>query len=131
MKKKAKILTWILVGFSILVGIAIYFDTLVIPAIVVGATVSVIVGFIVMMQVYNYDDEDWGWDYKPALYWSCIAVIAAVILLGDFIAAECDVINKKYLLTMVAELCPFIVPLLGVFLGNIGRVLRGKSAVWY
>lgn len=129
MKKKAKILTWILVGFSILVGIAIYFDTLVIPAIVVGAAASVIVGFIVMMQVYNY--EEWGWDYNPSLYWSCFAGVAAVILLGIFIAAGFNVMSKQLLPTMVAEACPFIVPVLGVFLGNIGRVLRGKSAVWY
>ena len=129
MKKRARIMLLVIVVVSILMGTAIGFDTLVIPAIVVGAAASVIVGFIVMMQVYNY--EEWGWDYNPSLYWSCFAGVAAVILLGIFIAAGFNVMSKQLLPTMVAEACPFIVPVLGVFLGNIGRVLRGKSAVWY
>jgi len=128
MKKVNRKLVAVLAVMSILLGLAVYFDKLLVPAIVVGTVVSIFVTFIAMMQVFHY--QEWWGDGNPANFWIAVSAVAAAILVLSTFTIGLSHVFEQLWMSIAAVCCPMVVPAIGVFLGNCGRVLKRESAIW-
>ena len=120
MKKINKKLAIVLASLCTISCAASYFNVLVLPAIVASFVLSAFVGFIAMMQVYNY--EEWHND-NPGMFWFVYSAISGVILISTFYAAGFKLIDDHLAISIMAGLSPALAPVIGIFLGDCGRSL--------
>ena len=127
MRKIDKILGIALMIVSILSCVTIYFNVLTTPVLVIGFVVGIFVIAIAMMETYHhqpYYNENSSW------FWLVYSAAFGVILVMNFFATGIGLINQQLGLALMMGLCPTMLPTLGVFFGNIGRILfKGKPSV--
>ena len=127
MKKNNRILATVLAVTSIIFGLVVYFDKLSTLPVVMVIVVSGVISLIAMMEVFNY--QDW-WESNPTDFWVTVAAVsAAIIVLATFIIGLDGFMGHLWM-SIAAMCCPMFVPVLGVFVGNCGRVLKMEFAVW-
>lgn len=127
MKKNNRILATVLAVASIIFGLVVYFDKLSTLPVVMVTVVSGVISFIAMMQVFNY--QEW-WGSNPANFWLAVSGVAAAILVFSSYAIGFNQIFEHIWIAFAAVCCPMILPVIGVFLGNCGRILKRESAIW-
>ena len=127
MRKIDKILGIALMIVSILSCITIYFNVLTTPVLVIGFVVGIFVIAIAMMETYHhqpYYNENSSW------FWLVYSAAFGVILVGNFYATGIGLINERLGLSLSVGLSYAILPVLGVFFGDIGRILfKGEPSV--
>ena len=127
MRKIDKILGITLMIVSILSCVANYFGMLATPLLVAGFVVGIFVIAIAMMETYHYQSycyENSSW------FWFIFSAAFGVILVMNFFATGIGLINQQLGLALMMGLCPTILPTLGVFFGDIGRILfKGEPSV--
>jgi uncharacterized membrane-anchored protein len=118
----------IILGFlSIISCIANYFNVLVLPATLASFVFSAFVGFIAMMQVYHY--ENWH-DNNPGMFWFAYSAVSGVFLISVFYAVGFELISDQSTISILTGFSPTLLPTMGIFFGDIGRILfKGKPSV--
>ena len=126
MRKIDKILGIALMIVSILSCVANYFNVLATPLIVAGAIVGIFAMTLAMMETYHhqsYYNENSSW------FWLVYSATLGAILVGNFYSTGIGLINERLGLSLLG-LSYGILPVLGVFFGNIGRILfKGEPSV--
>ena len=127
--KGNKILAMVFALVSIALGVAVYFDRLVTPAIVVVAVVALFTVFIVMMHTCYY--QEW-YDYNPVKFWRICASVSLALLVIALCIVGFEKIPEKLGQSLLATFIPIVASyIVGVLLGNIGRVFfRKDKAIW-
>ena len=105
---------------SVISCVANYFNVLILPAIVASFAFSAFVGFVAMMQVYHY--EDWNSD-NPGLFWFVYSAISGVVLIFVFYMVGFGLIEDNLAISILTGLSPTLAPIMGVFLGDCGRII--------
>ena len=127
MRKTDKILGIALMIVSILSCVANYFGMLATSLLVAGFVVGIFVMAIAMMETYHYQSycyENSSW------FWFIFSAAFGVILVGNFYATGIGLINERLGLSLSVGLSYAILPVLGVFFGDIGRILfKGEPSV--
>ena len=115
----------VLAILSILSGIAIYIG---IDAILYASiAVSAIIAIIALLQVFN--TELWLQEMNPTSQWLIIAAIAGIICIATLFATGTQAIPIKLGQAIFLGATPLMIPLLGAFLGNTGRILWNKPSL--
>ena len=82
---------------------------------------------LAMMETYHYQsyhNENSSW------FWFIFSAAFGVILVGNFYATGTRLINEQIGLALMMGLWPTILPVLGIFFGDIGRILfKGEPSV--
>ena len=120
MKKINKKLGTVLAIVSIISCVANYFNVMVLPMVVASFAFSVFVSFVAMMQVYHY--ENWHCN-NPGIFWFAYSAISGVILISVFYAVGFELIENHLAISILTGISPTLAPVMGVFLGDCGRVL--------
>lgn len=126
MKKIDKILGIALMIVNILSCVANYFNVLATPLMVTSFVVGIFVMAIAMMETYHhqpYYNENSSW------FWFIFSAAFGVILVMNFFATGIGLINQQIGLALMMGLWPTILPVLGVFFGDIGRIFKGEPSV--
>ena len=126
MKRTNRKLAILLAVASIILCVAGYFNAPATPIIVVSLSLSAFIGFISMMQTYQY--QSWAWDHNPGTFWSVISAITAVALVVTAITS--NLTSKHFLACLSVGSLPILVPIIGVLIGNSARIFRNESPVW-
>ena len=105
---------------SVISCVANYFNVLILLAIVASFAFSAFVGFVAMMQVYHY--EDWHCD-NPGLFWFVYSAISGVVLISVFYMVGFELIEHHLAISILMGLSPTLAPVMGVFLGDCGRII--------
>ena len=121
MKKINKKLAIALAIVCMISCVANYFSLMVLPIVAVSFVFSAFVGFVAMMQVYTY--QSWAWDHNPGRFWFIYSAIIGVILISVFYAVGFGLIENHLGISVLTGLSPALAPVVGVFLGDCGRIL--------
>ena len=88
---------------------------------------SAFVGFVAVAQVYHH--EEWHYD-NPGLFWFVYSAISGVVLIFVFYAAGFELIEEHSAISILTGLSPTLMPVMGAFFGDIGRILfKGEPSV--
>ena len=120
MEKFNKWSRFILSAFCILKGIASYYDILSTPILSVTLGLSAIVSSITMLQTYNYQEYE---THNSSLLWLIFSALNGTIIVATLYAIGCKAINEQVCKAILMGLSPAIFPVIGLFLGNCGRIL--------
>lgn len=120
MKKFNKKIGASLIIMSILSIVANYFDVLSTATTVISVILSAFVGFIVMMQTYHYQEHQ---EHNPAKFWFIFSVISGIVLVCMFYAVGLKLISNQIAQSLATGLFPLLIPAIGIFLGDVGRVV--------
>ena len=127
MRKIDKILGIALMIVSILSCVTIYFNVLTTPVLVIGFVVGIFVMAIAMMGTYHYQSY---YNENSSWFWLVYSAAFGVILVGNFYATGIGLIKERLGLSLSVGLSYAILPVLGVFFGDIGRILlKGEPSV--
>ena len=120
MKKFNKRLAIALAALCAIACAASYFNVLALPAALANFVFSAFVGFIAMMQVYHY--ENWH-DKNPGIFWFVYSAVSGVFLISVFYAVGFELIMEHPAISILTGFSPTLTPVIGVFLGDCGRIL--------
>ena len=120
MKKSNKKFAIALAIVCVISCIANYFNVMVLPVIVASFVLSAFVGFIAMMQVYHY--EEWHSD-NPGSFWFVYSAVSGVVLISILYAVCLELVDNHLAISILTGLSPTLTPVMGIFLGNCGRIL--------
>jgi hypothetical protein len=102
-----------------------YYDVLAGPAIVMSISLSVFLGYVAMMQTFHSGDISFS---NPGLFWLTYSSINGVVLICAIYAAGIHLVGEHLSVSLIYGLSPTLVPSIGVFLGDCGRILIGKQS---
>ena len=120
----------VLVILSILTYLANYFDVLAVPAIVVSVSLSVFIGCVAMVQTFCYIDNE-SFNDNPGTFWFIYSSVNGVIMVCVIYALGMHMINEQLSLALLYGISPTLIPSIGVFLGDCGRIIVGRpSVIW-
>ena len=103
-----------------------YYDVLAGPAIVMSISLSVFLGYVAMMQTFHTGHICIS---NPGLFWFSYSSINGVVLICAIYATGMHLISEQLSASLIYGLAPTLVPSIGVFLGDCGRILIGKQSV--
>lgn len=119
MKKIDKKLGIALAIVSILSCVANCSGVLSTPLAIIGFIVGIFSMTLAMMETYHWEyynqNSSWFWFIYSAVFW--------VVLIANFYATGLEWVNKQFGLSLMMGLYPTILPVLGIFFGDIGRIL--------
>ena len=96
------------------------------PAIVMSFAFSAFVAFIAMMQTYQHEDRHCN---SHTRFWLIYSAVSGIIVIVAFCAYGFNLIENHISASIMIGLIPALMPIIGVFFGNFGRVfLKGKPA---
>ena len=121
MKKFNKTLGIILAILSIISFVANYFNVMDLPVTVVCFAFSVFVGFVAMMQVYHY--QEWATDCNPGMFWFVYSATSGILLIGLVYATGFELIENQLAISIMTGFSPTLVPVIGIFVGDLGRII--------
>lgn len=120
MRKVNRILAIVLAVICMVSCAGNYFSILAMPCIVVSFIFSVFIAFMAMMQVLNYQGCE---NHNPGLFWFVYSAVSGVALIVLFYGAGFKLIDEQFSTSLIIGLAPMILPILGVFVGDLGRIL--------
>ena len=125
MKQFNKKLGIALVIVSILSVTANYFSILVNPALAVSSFVGFLAGIVTMIQVYHYQPSQ---DHEPGWFWLAFSTVYGIVLVAVFYATGTNLMKEHLALSLMNGLSPALLPIIGVFFGDVGRILiKGEA----
>ena len=125
MEKINKKLGTPLIIMSLVCVVANYFNVLAMLAFAVNLVVGCLVGVVAMMEVYHYQVCQ---GHEPGWFWLVFSAIFGVILVATFYATGANLMNEHLSLSLMTGLSPALLPVIGVFFGDIGRILFKSEA---
>ena len=127
MKKVDKNLGISLAIVSILSCVANYYEILAIPALVISFILGVLAMTLAMMEAYHYQEY---YNQNSSWFWLLYSVAFGIILTANFYATNLGLINEQLRSSIRIGLYPMILPVIGIFFGDIGRILfKGEPSV--
>lgn len=126
MKKFNKWAGIILMIFSILSCVAIYFETIATPTLLITLGTSICISFVAMIQTYHYQPYQ---EYNPGKFWFIFMVVNGIILVAILYATGLNVIDEDLSHSLLTGLSPTVIPAIGVFLGDTWRIIKGKTSI--
>ncbi len=113
---------------SILSCVANMFNMLGLPAIIASFAFSALVGCIAMIQTYHHD-ENLLCDNHIS-FWIFYSVISGIIMFIVSCVGRFGWIENHIATSIIFGLIPTLMPIVGVFFGNFGRILfKGEPSV--
>ena len=127
MKKIDKKLGIALAILSVISCVANYFNVFANPVLVTNFILGVLAMTLAMMETYHYREY---YSQNSSWFWFIYSVVFGVVLIANFYATGLEWVNKQFGLSLMMGLWPTILPVLGVFFGDIGRILfKGEPTV--
>lgn len=78
---------------------------------------------IVSITVQNYYYREWHGS-NLILFWSIWSITAAVIALSAFYIEGFGILDQRLLMAIITSLKPSIAPIIGIFLGMMGKLIQ-------
>lgn len=113
----------VLTVFSIVTCMASYFDIAADVVLTITVVLSIAIGFIAMLQVYNMGH----WIRLETPFWLVYSSTASVVLVILIYLTGLHLIGERLSSSLLMGLSPMIVPSIGYFIGNFARVVMGKT----
>ena len=111
---------------SILSCVANYFNVFANPVLGINFVLGGFVMALAMMETYHYRKYD---THNPSWFWFIFSAVIGVILIATLCATSLKLIDNHLGLSIMG-LSSGLLPCLGVFFGNIGRLIfKGESSV--
>ena len=104
---------------SLLTMVAFYFEVLSAVMLTISICLSAFISFIAMMNVYHYN----GYGYNTGKFWFAYSAVGGVIIVALIYASGMHLISDHLTLPLIMGLFPVLIPVIGIFLGDCGRVL--------
>lgn len=120
MRRINKRLGIVLAISGILSGIANYFNVLATPTLVTSLVIAAFVAFIVMMLIYNYQSYQ---EYNPGTFWLVYSALGGAFFVFAFYAMGFNLISQSFSVAIAIGILPILLPTIGLFLGDCGRIL--------
>lgn len=110
---------------SILTIMANYFNVVTLFVTIVDAMLSVSFGFIAMLQVYHYQSLQ---NHNPGKFWLIYSTCGGVVLIGVCYASIFNLVSKRFAVSTMIGLTSILIPIFGVLIGDIARVLTKSES---
>ena len=104
---------------SLLSVAAIYFEFAATVVMVIALGFSAFISFIAMMCVYHYN----GYDFNVGQFWFAYSAVCGVIINAAIFAHGTHIMGEHVALSIILGLIPSILPIIGIFIGDVGRIL--------
>jgi len=124
MKKINVIFAGALTAMSLLTIGAFYFQVLPMIVLTITYCFSAFIAFAVMMSVYHYN----GYDVNIGQYWLAYSAMGGVIIIALLYATGMHFINAHLAESIIVGMSPTTVPVIGLFLGDCGRIIVKDEA---
>lgn len=105
---------------SILTMIATYSDILATPVIAVNIILGALISLLIMLKVYHY--RGFG-EENSGRFWFAYSAVCGVVMIAVIYATGTHLISNHLSLSLISGLFPTILPIIGIFFSNIGRIL--------
>lgn len=126
-KKVNVILGAILAALSVLYIVStlvVPLQSLAKPILIIGLCVSAIIAVLAIPQVYHYQSYD---SFNAGWFWFLYACIGAVLWVVSWYLYGFNVLDKMLATSILMGLVPSVLPVLGVFIGDVGRAFKGEA----
>ena len=80
---------------------------------------AVFIAFVAMMSTYHYC----GYGYSSGRFWFAYSAVGGVIIIASIYGAGMHLIGDHLAQSLIMGLFPTIVPVIGIFLGDCGRII--------
>jgi hypothetical protein len=77
------------------------------------------IAFIAMMSTYHYC----GYGYNSGRFWFVYSTVGGAIIIASIYGTGMQLINDHLAQSLMVGLFPTIVPVIGIFLGDCGRII--------
>ena len=104
---------------SLLSVAAIYFEFAATVVMVIALGFSAFISFVAMMCVYHYN----GYDFNVGQYWFAYSAVCGVIINAAIFAHGTHIMGEHVAISIILGLIPSILPIIGIFIGDVGRIL--------
>ena len=104
---------------SLLTFAAFFFGIAATVVLTISVCLTAFIAFVAMMCTYHYC----GYGYSSGQFWFVYSAIGGVIIIASIYASGMQLVSDHLALSLVMGLFPVIVPVIGVFLGDCGRVI--------
>ena len=119
MKRTNSKLAGALTIMSFLTIAALYFEFAAMVVLTIAVILAAFIAFVAMMGTYHYC----GYGYSSGLFWFAYSAVGGVIIIASIYAAGMQIVSDHLAYSLVMGLFPVIIPVIGVFLGDCGRVI--------
>ena len=127
MEKINKKLGFALAIMSILSCVANYSNILATPTFVVSFILGILAMTLAMIEAYHYQEY---YNQNTSWFWLLYSVAFGIILTANFYVTNVGLINEQIRSSVRIGLYPMILPLIGIFFGDTGRILfKGEPSV--
>jgi len=115
-----------LVVMSTLSCFANVFDTMPTPLMVANFVLGIFALVLTMMKTYHYQSY---YNQNSSWFWFTFSAVTGVILVAIIYGTGLEVINQRVGFALISGLFPMMLPVLGIFIGDVGRILlRGETS---
>ena len=104
---------------SLLTVVAFYFELATNLVFTISMGLSLFIAFAAMMGTYHYC----GYGYSTGRFWLWYSAVGGVIIVALIYASGMHLISDHLALPLIMGLFPVLIPVIGIFLGDCGRVL--------
>ena len=118
MEKINKIFGFVLIIIGILSILANYYNVYPTIAVVVSMSFGGVLCIVSILQTYHYHH-----DHNPGLWWFVFSAIDALILVAAFYAYGLEMMSEKLAISIMTGLAPLMLPVIGTFIGDVGRII--------
>jgi len=108
-----------LVIMSILTIAAFYFGVAASLVFTISICLTAFIAFMAMMSTYHYC----GYGYSSGRFWLWYSAVGGVIIIASIYASGMHLIGEHLAYALLMGLFPVIIPVIGVFLGDCGRII--------
>jgi len=104
---------------SLLTILALYFHVHPMAVLTFSMCLTMLISFIVMMSSYHYN----GYDFNDGQFWFVYSALGGVIIIALLYTNGVHIINPHLAESAILGLAPTTIPVIGLFIGDCGRVL--------
>lgn len=124
-KKVNVVLGAILAAISILYIVsALVSPAIAKPILIIGLCISAFISILIIPQVYHYQSYD---SFNAGWFWFLYACIGAVLWVVSWYLYGFNILNKMLATSILMGFVPTVIPVLGVFVGDVARAFRGEE----
>lgn len=96
------------------------------PVFIIGLCASAFIAVLNIFQVYHYQSYD---SFNAGWFWFLYALIGAVLWVVSACLCEFNIFGKMPTRSMLIGFLPLVIPVLGVFIGEVGRSFKGEEMI--
>jgi len=127
-QKKVNLSLWaILVALCVLYiisSLVVPLQVIAKPVLIIGLCVSAFIAVLNIFQVYHYQSYD---SFNAGWFWFLRACIGAVLWVVSGCLCGFNILSKMSATSMLMGFVPLAIPVLGVFIGEVGRSFKGEE----